>query len=125
MVKHIDHISRSACLEIRRINSIRHRLTTKATAQLMCSVLSRLDYCNSLLIDINCDQIYRLQKVKNHATKGVVCKGRHEHIIPLLKALHWLPVKEGIIFKIVTFVFRFFDGTLPPYLSSCLSVYIP
>ena len=30
--------------------------------------------------------------------------------------LHWLPVKEGILSKIATFVFRFFDGTLPPYL---------
>ena len=122
MVKHTDHISRSACLEIRRINSIRQLPTTKATAQLMCSVLSRLDYCNSLLTDFNCDQMYRMQKVKNHATTPFVCKGRHEHVIPLPKALHWLPVKEGIIFKIVTFVFRFFDGTLPPYLSS---VYIP
>ena len=53
-----DHISRSADLEIRRISSIRHLLATKATAQLMCSfVLSRLDYGNSLLIDINCDQM--------------------------------------------------------------------
>ena len=32
-----------------------------------------------------------------------------------------LPVKERIILKIATFVFHFFDGILPPYLSSCLS----
>ena len=32
-----------------------------------CSfVLILLDYCNSLLIDINCDQMYRLPKVQNH-----------------------------------------------------------
>ena len=31
----------------------------------------------------------------------------------------------NIIFKIAIFVFRFFDGTLPPYLSSCVSVYTP
>ena len=126
MVKHIDHISRSADLEIRRISSIRHLMTTKATAQLRCSfILSRLDYCNSLLIDINCDQMYSLQKVQNHAAKVVFCKSRHEHVRPLLKALRWLPVKDMIIFKIATFVFCFFDGILPPYLSSCLSVYTP
>ena len=99
MVKHTDHIRRSAYLKIRRISSIRHLLTTKAAAQLMCSfVLSRLDYCNSLLIDINCDQMYRLQKVQNHAAKVVFGKSRHEHVRPLLKALHWLPVKDRIIF---------------------------
>ena len=73
IAKHIDHISRSACLEIRRIRSIRHLLTTKAIAWLTCScVLSQLDYCNSLLIDISCDQMYRLQKVQNQAAKFVV-----------------------------------------------------
>ena len=55
-------------LQIRRINSIRHLMRAKATVQLMCSfVLSQLDNCNSLLIDISCDQMYRLQKVQNHA----------------------------------------------------------
>ena len=34
-MKHVDHISSSAYLEIRRISSIRHLLTTKAAAQLM------------------------------------------------------------------------------------------
>ena len=32
---------------------------------------------------------------------------------------------DRILFKIATFVFNFFDSTLPPYLSSCLSVYTP
>ncbi|WP_419585632.1 hypothetical protein, partial [Thiolapillus sp.] len=97
-----------------------------ATVPLMCSfVLSRLDYCNSLLIDITSDQMYRLQKIQNHAAKVLLRKSKHEHVTPLLKKLHWLPVKERILFKIATFAFRFFDGTLPPYLSSCLSVYTP
>ena len=43
-------------------------------------------------------------------------KSRHEHIRPLLKALHSLSVKERITFT---------DGTLPPYLSPCLPVYTP
>ena len=29
-------------------------------------------------------------------------------------AVHWLPIKERIIFKIATFDFCFLDGTLPP-----------
>ena len=107
-------------------NIIHHLLTTKVTAHLVCSfVLSRLDYCTSLLIDINCYQMYGLQKVQNHAADVVFRKDRYEHVRPLLKALHWLPVKERIIFKIAAFVFRFFDGTLPLYLSPCLSECTP
>ena len=115
MAKHIDHISRSVYLEIRRISSVRHLLTRKVTVQLMCSfVLSRLDYCNSLLIDITSDQTHRLQKNQNHVAKVVFRKSKHEHVTPLLKKLHWLPVKERKLFKIAAFAFRFFDGTLPP-----------
>ena len=40
----------------------------------------------------------------------------------LFKALHWLPVIDTIIFKIVVFVSLMY---VPPYLSSCLSVYTP
>ena len=126
MARHTDHISCSAYLEIKKISSVRHLLTRQATVQLMCSfVLSRLDYWNSLLIDITSDQMYRLQKIPNHAAKVVFRKSKHEHVTPLLKKLHWLLVKERILFKIANFAFRFFDGTLPPYLSSCLSVYTP
>ncbi|WP_419650998.1 hypothetical protein, partial [Thiolapillus sp.] len=72
MAKHIDHISHSAYVKIGRISSVRHLLTRKATVHLMCSfVLSRLDYCNSLLIDINSDQMYRLPRIQNHAAKVV------------------------------------------------------
>ena len=47
----------------------------------MCSfALSQLDFCNPLLIDINCEQMYRLQKGQNHAVKVVFHKSRYEHV---------------------------------------------
>ena len=61
------------------------------------------------------DREGRLQNVQNHAAKVVFCNCRHEHVRPLLKALHWLPVKERILFKIATFVFCFFHGTLKTF----------
>ena len=80
MAKNTDHISHSVYLEIKKIGSIRHLLMKKATAQLMYSfILSCLDNCNSLLINITADQMYRLQKVQNHAAKVAFRKRRHEH----------------------------------------------
>ena len=46
MDKHVTNIY----AELRRINSIRHLLTVNATQTLVSAfVLSKLDYCNSLL----------------------------------------------------------------------------
>ena len=52
--EHINFICKIAFLELRRINTIRHYLTIDATetALAVSLVLSRIDYCNSLLIDL-------------------------------------------------------------------------
>ena len=47
----VINVCRVAYLELRRINSIRNLLSVDAVKTLVCSlVLSRLDYCNSLLV---------------------------------------------------------------------------
>ena len=50
MDQHVNFLCRSVFLELRRIGHLRHHLTVDATKKLVSSfVLSRLDYCNSLL----------------------------------------------------------------------------
>ena len=126
MSHHISSVCRSAYLELRRISAIRPFLTTSATATLVCSrVLSRIDYCNSLLAGITSDQIARLQRILNNSARLIFRKKRSEHVTPMLISLHWLPIKQRIEYKLATLAFRYFDGTLPPYLSHCLSSYTP
>ena len=50
---------------------------------------------------------------------------KRDHVTPLLKELHWLPVKYRIQYKLATLGFHHFDGTLPPNLSSSLCTYQP
>ena len=122
MKKHISHICKSAYLEIRRVGKIRKFLTVKTATRLACSrVLTRLDYCNSLLGGVAKEQIHRLQRAQNSAAKMVLRKKKRDHAKPLLAQLHWLPVEQRINYKMGTLAYRHFDGTLPPYLSDKLS----
>ena len=50
---------------------------------------------------------------------------KRQHVTPLLKQLHWLPIQTGIDYKLATLAFRHFDGSLPQYLSSRLDIYQP
>ena len=59
-------------------------------------VISRLDYYNSVFIGLPADQIARLQRVHNNAARLVMTKRRRDHVTPLLKELHWLPVKFAV-----------------------------
>ena len=83
-------------------------------------VMSRLDYCNSLLASATQAQIDRLQRAQNHAARVVLRKKRRDHATPLLQELHWLPVKYRCQFKIATLAYHHFEGSLPKYLSDVL-----
>ena len=92
MEKHVTNICRSAYIEILRISNIRHYFTIDATKKkkkkkkkknLLCAfVLSKLDYCNSLLSGSPKHLLDKLQKVQNSAARLVFKARKREHIKP-------------------------------------------
>ena len=59
-------------------------LTEDATKTVMQShVMSRLDYCNALLIGIQQDLIAKLQRLQNSAARIVSRTRKLEHITPV------------------------------------------
>ena len=126
MDKHVTNVCKSAYLELRRIGSIRHFLTVDAAKTLVCAfVLSKLDYCNSLLSGSPQYILDKLQRVQNSAARLVLKRRKRDHVQPLLKQLHWLPVRSRIEYKLSTLCFNTFACTSPDYLSELLTVYIP
>ena len=64
-------------------------LLDQATQTLVCSlVLSRLDYCNSLLSGCPQYLLDKLQKVQNAAARLVRKAKKSDHIHPILETLH-------------------------------------
>ena len=59
-----------------------------------------MDYCNSLLLGVPDTHLNKLQRVPNTASRLVCIVPRLCHITPVLRSLHWLPVKLRINFKI-------------------------
>ena len=122
----ISNICKVAYLELRRISSIRHYLTADATKTLVCAfVLSRVDYCNSLLAGLPKYLLDRLQRIQNNAARLICKASRSDHISPLLHSLHWLPISDRINYKLSTFTFSAVCGTGPEYLSELIHVYTP
>jgi hypothetical protein len=123
---HISHVIRSAFAAIRQISSIWHFLTVNATKTLVCAfVLSRIDYCNSLLSSCPKQLIEKLQKVQNSAARMVLRAKKRDHVTSLLRTLHWLPVQARIDYKLSVLCHNFFTDSCPSYLSDLLSSYSP
>ena len=88
-------------------------------------ITSRLDYCNATFAGVANEQIACIQKIQNNTARLILKKSKRDHVTPLLKELHRLPVKYRIQYKLATLAFHHFDGTLPPCLSSSLCTYQP
>ena len=88
-------------------------------------VLSRIDYCNSLLSSIPITQLNRVQRLQNWAARLVYRVSRDHPSQPLLNSLHWLPLKQRIIFKLLLIVYKILNNLAPKYLDTCLTVYTP
>ncbi|KAK5890680.1 hypothetical protein CesoFtcFv8_014174 [Champsocephalus esox] len=72
---------------------MRPQLTQKATQVLVQAlVISRLDYCNSLLAGLPACAIRPLQLTQNAVARLVFNLPKFSHTTPLLRSLHWLPV---------------------------------
>ena len=126
MKSNISHICRSAMFHIRRIALIRKYLSRSATEQLVHSFISsRIDSCNSLLYGLPLYSINRIQHVQNVAARVVTRSRRHVHVSPLLQELHWLPVRQRIIYKILIITFKCLYGAGPKYLKELVSFYVP
>ena len=97
------------CLSLDVAKSIASALTT-----------SHLDYCNSLLYNLPERDLGKLQRVQNCLAR-VVCKAsRFSRSKPLLKSLHWLPIKYRIHFKMSTITFKALCFQQPAYLFESL-----
>ena len=126
MSAHVTNVVRAANFELRRISSIRQFLNVQATKVLISAfVLSKLDYCNSLLSGCPQFLIQKLQKVQNNAARLILKIPRNDHISPHLMSLHWLPIEYRIKYKLSCICFNSVSGTAPSYLSSLLSLYTP
>ena len=107
MESQLNHVCKLSYLELRRLAHLRPYLNMDAMKKLMSAfVLSRLDYCNSLFAGLSNDKITKLQRIQNNAARLVLKQPKRHHISPLLKDLHWLPIKARIDYKVALLCFK-------------------
>ena len=109
MKQHAIKICQTAYYELKHISSIRRYLTEEAAKQLVTScVLSRLDYCNSLLTDTPSRVIQPMQTVQNTAARFILRALHHQNCTHLLRAKY----------RTVCICYNAITGSVPYHLST-------
>jgi hypothetical protein len=121
MKTHVTTVVRSCFAALRQIRSVRRSLPRHALLTLIRAlVVSKVDYCNSVLAGLSIQLQDRLQSVLNAAARLVFSARRSEHITPLLRELHWLKVPERVKFRLCVLAYRCLHGEAPAYLAESL-----
>ena len=104
--EHVTKTCKACFLQLRDLRRIR-QYHTHEVAILAANALvsSRLDYCNSLLRGISSLNQKKLQSIQNTLARIVSNQRKFDHVTPILKRLHWLPVSYHGLFKTATFVY--------------------
>ena len=89
-------------------------------------VMSRPDYCNALLRGLLDTTMTKLQRVQREASRIMTKTTGHHRITPVLKKLHWLPVKYRSQYKLLVHTYKgLHDQGSPVYLRDMVQVYTP
>ena len=118
---HISGISRACYYHIRDMRRVMRFLTPSVAKTIATSLIGiKLDYCNSVLFNVTEKEISKLQGVQNCLARVVTKCPRFCHITPLLKSLHWLPVRYRIKFKLCFLTYQALTSGQPVYIRNML-----
>ena len=126
MKKQVSAICKSAHFQLHNIGRIRKFITYDACEKLIHAfVTSRLDSCNAVLYGLPDCELKRLQCMFNIAARILTLSSNSDHVTPVLKSLHWLPIAQRIKYKILLLTFKSLHGIAPNYLAEILTPYQP
>ena len=126
MIPHINNLCKLLYYELRRIGQLSKYLNTDSVKTLVSSfIFSRLDYCNSLIINLPDSLLKKLQRLQNQAARLVLKKRKSECVETMMLTLHWLPIEYRIIYKVAVLCYKYFNDRTPMYISDLISPYSP
>jgi len=117
----VDHVTVVCCAayfhHLLQLRLITRALSVDAAKTLVQSFITcHLDYCNALFRGITDSLFRRLQSVQNAAARLVTGTRRRDHITPMLRQLHWLPVRQRVEFKLALLVYKALHDASAAYL---------
>ena len=82
----------------------------------------KLNNNNALLHGLLKEQIGKLQRVLNTAATLLTGSHKYDHITPVLMQLHWLPIEQRIVYKIILVTFKALNGLAPQYIADMIAI---
>ena len=120
-----NHILRKSSTDfyyLRKLRQLRGVVSQIAMQRLVSAfVLSRLDYCNAVLVGLSSSSLAPLQRLLYAVVRLVTGLGPRDHITRTMMKLHWLPIEHRIKFKLCLLMHAAVSGQHPDYISGAVT----
>ena len=124
MEHQVNAVCRGAYLLLYNISRVRRFITQDAIKTLVQAfVISKLDCGNALLTGVSCNLLRKLQRAQHMAARVITFTPHREHISPVLRSLHWLPIHRMIELNILLLVSLCLHDIAPQYLAEMLTTH--
>ena len=119
----VNMVLRQSYSYISDLGRIRRFLTVNdIRALVQAFIMSRIDNCNVVFYGIHECELNKLQRLQNACARVIYGRRKYDHVSDLFATLHWLPIRQRIIFKLLLFVLKIFLGMAPHYLVTCVTI---
>ena len=119
----------TTCVALFRVRFVPLAESENIFRKRVLSALSMPSFYRNWNIVIVCFMDCPLVKLRNFrdctAARLTVCIKKTDHITPVLKKLHWLPVNDRITFKLLFLTYKSLNGLAPVYINELLYHYTP
>ena len=98
LATHVSIVARNCFYQLRRIRQAKKGLDEASVKTLVQAlVLSRLDYCNSILANLPDVTLAPLVRVQHSAARLIRNLTKRDSVLPVMMELHWLPLRFRIV----------------------------
>lgn len=126
MSSQVSSIVKRVSYHLRNLSRIRRHLDQDTCKRAVQSLLfSRIDNGNALLFGATEYDLTRLQRLQNRAARLIFQAGPYTSSDPLLRRLHWLPIRKRIDFKLLVLMYKCLHELAPTYLQELITSNTP
>ena len=124
MERQINSVRQKCCWTLTNIRTIGRYLDESIKLMLVKQlIISKLDYCNSLYMNLPKKRLRKLKSILNGCVRLIYnVQDRSEDLLPYYKKAHILPIDERIFFKVCLLCYKVVYGMSPDYLLEIVDI---
>ena len=117
--RQINNVRKNCAWTMTNLRTIGRYLDERVKLMLVKQlIISKLDYCNALYMNLSKSRIKKLRSVLNGGVRFIYnITDRNVDLTPYYKRAHILPIDQRILFKVCLTCFKIVHGLAPMYLQ--------